>query len=93
MKDGLLEIGDQVHFRKRKGGAVSYGTVVAIQYVIRTDAGKTMANVENCSAYANTMPPRVRHTKAYLKRQEEKRCLYERLIDYAKSFFVRSDNA
>lgn len=93
MKDGLLEIGDQVHFRKRKGGAVSYGTVVAIQYVIRTDAGKTMANVENCSAYANAMPPRVRRTKTYLKRQEEKRDLYTRFINYAKSFFARSDNA
>lgn len=93
MKDGMLEIGDQVHFRKRKGGAVSYGTVVAIQYVIKTHDGRTAANIECCSKYANTMPPRVRRTKAYLKRQEEKRCLYERLIDYAKSFFVRSDNA
>ena len=93
MKDGLLEIGDQVHFRKHSGGAVSFGTVVAIQYVIRTDAGKTTANVENCSQLADTVPPKTRRTKASRKREAEKVAFYERLINYAKSFFVRSDNA
>lgn len=68
MKDGMLEIGDQVHFRKRKGGAVSYGTVVAIQYVSKTHDGRTAANIECCSKYANTMPPRKR--SANCKQQE-----------------------
>ena len=89
MKEGMLEIGDQVHFRKRKGGAVSYGTVVAIQYVIRTHDGRTAANVECCSKYANEMPPRSR--KARVCPSKKELSLYARLIRYAKSMFARPE--
>lgn len=85
MKEGMLEIGDQVHFRKRKGGTVSYGTVVAIQYVIKTHDGRTAANVELCSKYANTMSPRSKAGRNEWKiRRAAKRGFFSRLIGFFK---------